>query len=139
MRGGEVPAPTHRFVDHVGEVEFELEAADESGIFEAALGAFAELVASDQDGVEEQHLIELDGGDRALLLADWLSELAFLAEVRGVTPERLAELELSAGRLRATVVGRRNSPRHIVKAVTLNDLEFAERGGGWYGHVVLDV
>ena len=129
----------HRFVEHVGEVELELEAPSEAGIFEAALVAFADLVAVDGDGEPASHDVELGAGDRALLLVDWLSELVFLAEVEEFVPERVAAFELGGNRLRATVTGRRARPRHLVKAVTLNNLELAEEGGIWHGRVVLDV
>jgi SHS2 domain-containing protein len=129
----------HRSVEHVGEVELELEAADEAGIFEAALAAFAELVAADAAGEPARHEIELAAGDRALLLVDWLSELVFLAEVEEFVPERVAAFELAGNGVRATVAGRRDRPRHLVKAVTLNDLEFEQHEGAWHGRVVLDV
>ena len=129
----------HRFVEHVGEVELELDAPTEAGIFEAALAAFEELVEGGDAGEPARHEIELRAADRALLLVDWLSELVFLAEVHDFVPERVAAFELEGGRLHATVVGRRDRPRHLVKAVTLNRLAFEQRAGTWQGRVVLDV
>jgi len=129
----------YRFVDHRGEVEVELQATSEAGLFEAALAAFAELVSPGEQGDAVRHEIELAGDDRALLLADWLGELVFLAEVEQFVPERLAAIELAGDRLRATVAGRRDHPRELVKAVTLNGLEFERRGQVWHGRVVLDV
>jgi SHS2 domain-containing protein len=129
----------YRFVDHVGEVEVELEAASESEVFEAALGAFADLVGVEAGGEPASHEVELAASDRALLLVDWLSELIFLAEVARFVPERIAAFELVDGRLRATLAGHRGQPRHLVKAVTLNRLALAQEGGVWHGRVVLDV
>lgn len=129
----------HRFVEHVGEVEVELEAATEAGIFEAALAAFAELVKADAKGEPASHEVEIGAGDRALLLVDWLSELVFLAEVEQFVPERVSAFSLDGNRLRATLVGRRDRPRHLVKAVTLSKLALAQEGGLWHGRVVLDV
>ncbi|MGZ4430848.1 MAG: archease [Gaiellales bacterium] len=129
----------HRFVEHVGEVEIELEAATEAGIFEQALAAFAELVEADGDGEPASHEIELAAQDDALLLVEWLNELVFLAEVDQFVPDRVTELELADGDLRARVVGRRACPRHLVKAVTLSDLQLQQEGGTWRGRVVLDV
>ena len=131
---------THRFVEHTGEVEVELEAATEEGLFAAAVDAFAELVsAPGDDGAGARHEIELDGKDRAMLLVDWLNELVYLAEVEGFVPEQVVAFDLASGRLRATVAGRRAAPAHLVKAVTLNNLEFGQREGVWRGRVVLDV
>jgi SHS2 domain-containing protein len=129
----------HRFVEHVGEVEIELDATTEAGIFEAALAAFAELVATGKEGEPARNEIELTAADRALLLVDWLSELLFLAEVEGFVPERVAALKLEDHRLHAAVIGHRGRPRQLVKAVTLNSLELEQHEGTWHGRVVLDV
>jgi len=129
----------HRFVEHTGEVELELEATSEAGIFEAALVAFAELVAVHSRGEPASHDVELAASDRALLLVDWMSELIFLAEVAGFVPERLTSLELADSGLQATIEGHRDHPRHLVKAVTLNKLELGQERGLWHGRVVLDV
>jgi len=130
----------HRFAEHLGEVELELEAPTEEGVFVAALDAFAELVSTGGRGEPAEHELELDAGDRSLLLADWLGELVFLAETEGFVADRVTAFELVDGRLRATVAGRRScNPRQLVKAVTLHRLELREEGGGWHGRVVLDV
>ena len=129
----------YRFAEHGGEVELELESADEAGIFAAALAAFAELVSEGNHGDVVEHEVELREDDRALLLADWLNELVFLADVERFVPQRLEAFELAHDRLRATLAGRRGQPRQLVKAVTLNSLEFGREGGVWHGRVVLDV
>jgi SHS2 domain-containing protein len=129
----------YQFVEHVGEVELELEAPSEAGIFEAALAAFAELAAADGSGEPAVHEVELEAPDRALLLVDWLNELVYLAEVERCVPEQVISMQLANGRLHATVAGHRDQPRHLVKGVALNNLELAEGGGDWHGRVVLDV
>ncbi len=132
----------YRFAEHAGEIEVELEAADETGIFAAALEAFAELVSEEEDdggGEPLEREVELQADDRALLLADWLNELVFLAEVERLVPHRLEALELADGHLRAMVSGHRGRPRQLVKAVTLNNLEFGQKGGVWHARIVLDV
>jgi SHS2 domain-containing protein len=128
----------HRFVEHTGELELAVEAPTESGVFEEALAAFRTLVDS---AVDELVLHELDisAADRALLLVAWLDELVFLAEVEDFVPDQVVALTLADGRLRATVAGGRGRPAHLVKAVTLNSLEFREEGGLWHARVVLDV
>jgi SHS2 domain-containing protein len=140
-----MPRPRHaahvayRFLEHVGEVEVELDAASEAGIFEAGLDAVAELLDGDAAGDPTSHAIELVASDHALLLVDWLNELVFLAEVAGFVPSRVASLELADRHLLATVQGHRDHPRHLVKAVTLNKLALEWEGGRWHGRVVLDV
>ena len=129
----------HRFVEHVGEVEFQLQSPTEAGIFEAAAHAFAELVSTGETGEAAVHEIALEGEDHARLLVEWLGELVFLLEVEEFVPERVATLELLGDRLHAFVEGRRDRPRHLVKAATLNDLALRREGGLWHGRVVLDV
>jgi len=93
----------YRFAEHGGEVELELDAPTEAGVFEAAVEAFAELVSDEDAGETARHEIELAGSDRALLLVDTLNELVFLTETARFVPERLESLELRDDRLRATV------------------------------------
>lgn len=59
-------------------------------------------------------------------------------ELEQVVPERLAAFELAGDCVRATA-RRRGDPVHLVKAVTLNNLEFSQWGGIWHGRAVLDV
>jgi SHS2 domain-containing protein len=133
----------HRYVEHVGEVELELEATSEAGVFDAVLAAFVDLVASGEEetGAEEpaRHEVELEATDHALLLVEWLSELVYLAEVKRFVPERTTAFELADGRLQATLEGHRGRPRQLVKAVTLNRLRLEHEAGRWRGRLVLDV
>ena len=131
--------PEHRFVEHGGEVEVELTAETESGIFAAGLDAFAELVAASEDGEPAEFPIALRGGDRTLLLVDWLNELLFLTESEQFVPARIASIELGDETLQATVAGYCGTPRPLVKGVALNGLRFEQEGGAWHGHVVFDV
>jgi SHS2 domain-containing protein len=130
---------TYRFAERGGEVELEFDAATEAGVFAAALAAFAEFVATDERGAVEGREVKLEGDYRTLLLVDWLNDLVYLAEVEQFVPERPERFELTGDRLRATVVGHRGHPRPLVKAVTLDNLRFANEGGTWHGRVVLDV
>ncbi|MGZ4380844.1 MAG: archease [Gaiellaceae bacterium] len=129
----------HRFVEHVGEVEFELEGSSEADLYVEALAAFRDLVdGATAHGAAFQHEVVLPDAEPSLLLVDWLNELVFLAEVEGFVPERIKRLELRDG-LRATVAGVRGRPRHLVKAATLHELELSKRGEVWRARVVLDV
>src|SRR5919201_2266411 len=128
----------YRWADHTAELELEIEAATKPAVFADALEAFAELVA-DGDGPAAERELEVRGDEPAALLVGWLDELTYLAETQGFVPERATSLELSTGRLRATVRGRTGDPRHLVKAVTLHRLAFAADGEGFRARVVLDV
>jgi SHS2 domain-containing protein len=130
--------PAHRFASHTGEVEIEIEAPTERDVFAEAARALAELMDG-EDGEPATRDVRVEAADRPALLAEWLGELAFLAETEGLVPERVAALELGEGALRARVEGRTSTPRHLVKAVTYHDLTLEERDGSWFARVVLDV
>jgi SHS2 domain-containing protein len=128
-----------RWIEHTGELELELEAASERGIFEAGFYAMRELMSTAESRERIEVPVSLTGADRAALLADWLGELAFLAETRGLVPDRVASLALSGDGLSARVQGRAGDPPHLVKGVTYHRLSFERSGGGWRARVVLDV
>ena len=139
MEGSErTPRRGHRWVDHTAELELEIEAPTQAAVFEEALLALRELLdgAGGKAAVEE---VAVRASDQATLLAEWLAELAFLAETKGLVAERLAALELGEGRLCATVEGRLGAPPHLVKAVTYHRLALRRAGEGWRATVVLDV
>jgi SHS2 domain-containing protein len=128
-----------RWIDHTGELELELEAPDEPGIFEAGLHAMGELLSGDEARQRIEVPVELSGSDRAVLIAEWLGELAYLAETRGLVPDELESFELSDHGASAVVRGRAGDPPHLVKGVTYHRLCFEPVDGGWRARVVLDV
>lgn len=128
----------YRFVPHTGEMQLEIEALTETGVFADALHALTELLDGGPGEAATREL-HVDAADRTTLLAEWLSELVFLAETEGFVPDRIVELDLADRSLRAAVSGRTASPRHLVKAVTYHDLALEARDGGWFARIVLDV
>jgi SHS2 domain-containing protein len=129
----------HRWVEHTGELELAIEAPTEREVFEDAFDAMSELLSVPATGEVAARTIELSAPDRPALLADWLAELAFLAESEGVVPERLLSLELGDFDLRAGVEGRRGDPPQLVKGVTYHRLALEPTAGGFRASVVLDV
>ena len=134
----------YRWIDHTAELELEVRAASEEDVLAEALAALAEILAGGE-GAGERHgpatyrKVVVQAGTRPVLFAEWLAELAFLAETEGLVPERIAELALDAERLEATIEGRLAEPRHLVRAVTYHRLEFGPNGDGWRVTAVLDV
>lgn len=128
-----------RWIEHTGELELELEAATERGIFEAGFQAMRELMSNKKLRDRIEAPVALTGNDRAVLLAEWLGELAFLGETRGLVPDRLASLDLTDEGLSAVVEGTAGDPPHLVKGVTYHRLRFDRTAEGWRARVVLDV
>jgi SHS2 domain-containing protein len=131
----------YRWVDHTGELEIEIEAPTVGEVFEHGFEAMRELLAGDAADLlpTVRRELSVTAPDRAALLAEWLAELAFLAESEGLVPERLSALELGERSLRAVVEGRHARPPHLVKAVTYHRLSVEPGGDGWRATVVLDV
>ena len=137
-----------RWVDHTAELELEIEASTEEGVFAAALGALAELLSSEQAdeprvestrGQEVTRQLRVEAEDRPALLAAWMEELVFLAETEGFEPARVEALELGLCSARATVTGRLGQPPPLVKAVTYHRLSLVPMDDGYRATVVLDV
>jgi SHS2 domain-containing protein len=132
-------------VDHTSELELELEAASEREVFEEALAAFGALLSEragddeDETGGPARHEVVASAPDRPTLLAEWLSELAYLAESEGFVPRRVERLELAGSALEAAVAGRRASPPQLVKAVTYHRLGMWEEDKVWRARVIFDV
>jgi SHS2 domain-containing protein len=129
----------YRWVEHTGELELELEADTLEGVFEEGFVAMRGLLAPERKGPPLSRRVELEAPDRAALLADWLAELAFLAETEGLVPERLTDLRAGEHDLVATVEGRQGHPPHLVKAATYHRLSLDDADGAWRARVILDV
>jgi SHS2 domain-containing protein len=130
----------YRWAEHTGELELEIEAPDEQGVYADAVAALAELLGDDGGDAEATtRRVAVEAADRPRLLAELLAELAFLAEVDGFVAERLEHVDAAEDRLAAVVRGRPGSPPHLVKAVTYHRLAFEPAAGGFRATVVLDV
>jgi protein archease len=130
---------SYRWVDHTAEVELEIEAAGEREVLEEAARALAELLGIDEARGDESRRLVVSAPDRPALLAAWIEELAFLAESQGFVTTRVAELDLQACGLSATVTGVLGEPPPLVKAVTYHRLAFEPHGDGYLARLVLDV
>lgn len=141
----------YRWAEHTGEIELEIRSETEEGVYAVSLEAMAELLGEEPGSEprvgedarpargDEVRDIAVEAPDRSRLLADFLGELAFLAETERFVPIGLERLGGEAGGLRATVRGRTGDPPHLVKAVTYHGLRFEAVDGGWRATVVFDV
>jgi len=125
-------------VEHTGELEVEIEAPTEPGVFEDGFEAMRELLGG-AGSAGRRRDVSIKAPDRAALLAEWLAELAFIAESEGLVPERLESLELGEDGLTAVVTGSEGNPPHLVKAATYHRLSLERSENGWRATVVLDV
>ena len=129
----------YRWVEHTAELELEIHGHSEAAVFAQALRAFAELVGDGHSGEPVTRQITLVGAERAVLLAQWLDELEFLAETEDLVPDGIDALGLDEGGLTATVRAHRGRPHTVVKGVTYHRLAFEHRRDGYWATVILDV
>jgi SHS2 domain-containing protein len=133
---------SHTWIEHTSELQLELHAGSQAGVFEQAVHALRELFEDDAGragGDSAERPVEVEATDRAALLAEWLAELVFLAEAEGIVPDAVRDLVVGEDSVTGIVRGRVGQPRHLVKAVTYHDLELRRDRDGWRGNVVLDV
>jgi SHS2 domain-containing protein len=118
-----------------------------AGLFEAAAVALTDAMTT-ASGVEPRvaEHIALEGPELDLLLVDWLSELLFHFETRGLLVSRAAVELVSTDvyRLGARIEGEPLDPaRHpikvLLKAVTYHALEVKEGPDGWVATVIFDI
>lgn len=130
-----------RWVDHTSEVELELAGETREEVFREATAALADLLGVERgDGqAAERRVLDVGAADPPALLAVFLEELVYLAEVHGFVALEAEELDVGDGRVLAHLSGRRAESPPLVKAVTYHRLRLEEEASGWAGRVVLDV
>jgi len=129
-----------RTVEHIGEWKLLLWADAPAEVFIEAARALAERAGPRLGERSEWQPIRLQARDRAGLLVDWLNELIFLGETRGVAVEEVADLQLTETTLQCRVRGARlREWRSPAKAATFHDLRFEPTAQGWRASVILDV
>jgi SHS2 domain-containing protein len=129
----------YRWVDHTSELELEVAASTEAGVFEEGVRALSELLGATGAKGSVPRWITVAAADRPALLAAWLEELVFLAESEGFVPVSVEAIELEPAQVTATVLGAIGEPPPLIKAVTYHQLEFTRGASGYSARVVLDV
>jgi SHS2 domain-containing protein len=132
---------SHTWIEETAELQLELRAVSQAGIFRQALDALRERLEEEgaPAGPEAERSVEVEATHRAALLAEWLSELVFLAEMEGLVPESVRDLVVGEDTVTAVVRGRLGERRHLIKGVSYHDLELRRDRDGWRAKVVLDV
>ncbi|MFA6001233.1 MAG: archease [Thermoleophilia bacterium] len=137
----------HEFevIEHTADVGIRAFGNTEKEAFEnAALGMFSLLC--DIDSVQEiqTYTVEVKAGDRETLLVEWLNELLYLHESRGVLLKSFKVTELAETRLVGYGVGETiDESRHTleadIKAATYYMLRIQKTQGKWEAEVIFDV
>jgi protein archease len=129
----------YRWVEHTSEAELSVEAETRELVLSEAALALGQLFDGAPSGEPAERKLSVRAADLPALLAEWLGELAYLAETDGFIAERVVRIDLEDSSVKALVSGRRSEPQYLVKAVTYHRLAFEPTDGAWRGRVVLDV
>jgi len=131
--------------EHTADIGLRVHSADLESLFrEAAEGLFSVLVeAIPRNETVQRADFELEAERTEFLLVDWLSELLYRFETRGLLFDSF-DVRLDGDRLVATARSRpfdeqRDRMLHEVKAVTYHDLRVRRTDRGWLAEVILDI
>ncbi|MFB6120568.1 MAG: archease [Halobacteriaceae archaeon] len=130
--------------EHTADVAVEAEAETLGGVFAAVADGLAAAMCDEIPDAGERFFLRVAAEGREAALFDYLDELIYERDVRGVLPtaneatvtERDGEwvVEASARGVPLDAVTARD-----VKAVTYSEMDLAETDGGWHAYVVFDV
>jgi SHS2 domain-containing protein len=127
-------------VEHVADAALRVYGNDWSELLcNAALGMFS-LIATWDDALPcSEDRISLRSLDAETLLVDWLSELLYLHEMRGLVYVDFDIIDASDNNLEAVARGtERWTPNTAIKAVTFNDLYITTTADGYTATIVFD-
>lgn len=130
--------------DHTADVAVEAEGRSFDAVAAAVADGLAAAMCDDVPAEGERFDVRVDAESREALLFDYLDELIYQRDVRGVLPvdndvkidERAGAFEL-AGSARGVPLS--SVSAREIKAVTYSEMDVAETADGWRAYVVFDV
>lgn len=129
-------------IDHTADWALRVYGRTLADLFIHAAQGMASLMVANPDAIERQETfeIELDAYDAESLLVDWLTELAYWAEMEQMVGQEFVMTAVSSTHLQAIVRGGKAEElqKHI-KAVTFHNLEILETANGLEVTIVFDV
>ena len=134
-----------KFIDHTADIGVAAYGADMKQVFAiAARGLFSLIVELDRVSEKTARAVQVTAPDREALLVNWLNELIYLFEAKGILFRRFEIADITATALKATAYGEKiNLAKHQlktqVKAATYHQLKIERNGAGWKALVIFDV
>lgn len=129
-------------IDHTADWALRVYGRTLADLFIHAAQGMTSLMVANPEFTERQETldVELDAYDAESLLVDWLTELAYWAEMEQMVGREFEVMAVSPTHLQATVHGGKAEElqKHI-KAVTFHNLEIIETADGLEVTIVFDV
>ncbi len=129
-------------IEHTADWAIRVTGKDLRQLFCHAAEGMSTLMAGELDvlPLDEVRKVELAAYDAEGLLVEWLSELAYWAEIEQVVFRQFDIIEVTPKTLSAIVRGGRAPILHKhIKAVTYHNLAISEKDGGIETTIVFDV
>jgi len=130
--------------EHTADVAVEATGDDLNGVFGAVADGMAAAMADAVPDGGDRFGLSVTAESREALLFDYLDELIYERDVRGVLPvDHDATVTESDGEWRVEATAR-GVPLDAVeardlKAVTYSEMDLSETADGWHAYVVFDV
>lgn len=132
-------------LEHAADVGFRAWGTNVRELFASAAEALVAL-AMQPDAIEVRERFELaaDGDSLESLLVNWLSEVLYYIDGRGLAPRRFDVMELAHGNVSAVAWGeprdgKRHPARLVVKGITYHQLKIEQTPERWICEVFVDV
>ena len=136
------PDRGYEVLEHTADVGLRVWGPDLSAVFEQAALGLIGIMGEGRGPVTRHERISLEAPDEVALLVDWLSEVLFLFDARGLVPRKI-DVSVDATRVRAIIGGgdadRFEQSGPAVKAVTYHDALVRPTSDGYEARVYLDV
>jgi len=132
-------------LNHTADIGIIAYGEDTSEVFiNAARGLFSLIINPEEINIKMHHGISIIGSDREALLVNWLNELIFLVDARGLLFKNFKISKLSGTELKAKASGEKvNTKKHHlireVKAATYHQLKLEQTSEGWRAQVIFDI
>ncbi len=130
---------------HTGDLALLIRGRDLKELFlNGAMGLFSVITDRRRIRKRVQKEVALCAEDRETLLVQWMGELLFLYDARGLLFRSFSIEEITETSLKALALGepfeeKRHPLKTQVKAVTYHGIKIEERGGILRARVVLDI
>nr|WP_320161219.1 archease [uncultured Methanoregula sp.] len=130
-------------ISHTADVKIRARAKTLELLFSDAFDALMQVVYGKNRSGKQQTVIKVDARDAESLLADFLSEVLFVSEVKGLVFSR-ADITITGPALTATLYGEPFDPaRHSegteVKGISYSGLSIREDTNGYMLEILFDV
>lgn len=132
-------------IEHTADIGIRAYGDSRRELFESAAGGmFAMMADPETVKPDVEFTVRAEAADGVSLLVEWLNELLYVFDSKGVLLKRFEIVELGETDLRARVFGEAiDRSRHAletdIKAATYHMLDVTESGGRWSAQIIFDV